>query len=51
MKLGIIASYEKEKTFETVKKLGLDGIEFTVNHNIDSRKFLDDIPEIEKTCR
>lgn len=48
MKLGIIASYENEKTFETVKNLGLDGIEFTVNHNIDSRKFLDDIPEIAR---
>lgn len=27
MKLGIIASYQEEKTFETVKNLGLDGID------------------------
>ena len=36
MKLGIICSYEHEKTYETVKGLGLDGMEFTINHNIDS---------------
>lgn len=47
MKLGIIASWENEATFETVKKLELDGMEFTVNENIDSRKFLDDVPEIQ----
>ncbi|MGN1122123.1 MAG: sugar phosphate isomerase/epimerase family protein [Eubacteriales bacterium] len=48
MKLGIIASPENEATFETVKSLGLDGMEFTVNHNIDSKKFLDDVPVIRK---
>ena len=48
MKLGIIASPENETTFETVKSLGLDGMEFTVNHNIDSKKFLDDVPVIRK---
>lgn len=48
MKLGIIASPENETTFETVKSLRLDGMEFTVNHNIDSKKFLDDVPVIRK---
>ncbi len=48
MKLGIIASWEKESTFETVKKLGLDGLEFTVNDVIDSANFLDEVPEIQK---
>lgn len=48
MKLGIIASYQEEKTFETVKNLGLDGIEFTVNFNKDSKQFLEDIPEIAR---
>lgn len=47
MKLGIIASWEKESTFETVKKLGLAGLEFTVNYNIDSVKFLEEVPEIQ----
>lgn len=47
MKLGIIASWEKESTFETVKKLGLAGLEFTVNYNIDSAKFLEEVPEIQ----
>ncbi len=51
MKLGIIASWENEATFETVKKLGLDGMEFTVNHNIDSRKFSDDVPEIQSRMK
>ncbi len=47
MKLGIICSYENESTFESVKNLGLDGMEFTVNHNIDSEKFLSDVPTIK----
>ena len=46
MKLGIIGSWKNESTFETVKSLGLDGMEFTVNHNIDSKEFLADVPEI-----
>lgn len=48
MKFGIICSYEKEQTYETVKKLGLDGMEFTVNDNIDSEKFLRDVPVIKE---
>ena len=48
MKLGIICSYEHEKTYETVKGLGLDGMEFTINHNIDSEKFLADVPTIKE---
>ena len=51
MKLGIIASYQEEKTFETVKNLGLDGIEFTVNFNKDSKQFLEDIPEIARAWK
>ena len=48
MKFGIICSYEHEKTFENVKKLGLDGMEFTVNHNIDSNEFLKQVPAIKE---
>ena len=48
MKLGIICSYENEKTYATVKGLGLDGMEFTINHNIDSEKFLVDVPVIKE---
>ena len=51
MKLGIIASYENEKTFETVKNLGLDGMEFTVNFDKDSKRFLEDIPEITRRMK
>lgn len=48
MKFGIITSWENESAFETVKQLGLDGMEYTVNHNIDSKKFLEDVPEIKR---
>lgn len=48
MKLGIITSWEKASTYETVRGMGLDGMEFTVNGSIDSKKFLADIPEIKK---
>ena len=51
MKLGIIASYENEKTFETVKNLELDGMEFTVNFDKDSKQFLEDIPEITRRMK
>ena len=48
MKLGIICSFQNEKTFDVVKTLGVDGVEFTVNHNIDSKAFLEGAPAIRK---
>ncbi len=46
MKLGIINGWT-ENDFRYVKALGLEAIEFCVNHNCDSKVFLDGVNEIK----
>ena len=48
MKLGIICSYQNETTFDIVKTLGVDGVEFTVNQSLDSKAFLENAEGLKK---
>ena len=47
MKLGIICGWQNESTFDTVRSLGLAGCEFTVNHTVDSKVFLDNAADLK----